>query len=408
MFLSNDLANNPHESHPQLFFVLAHGLFGSKADFASLEARLLHQYPGSLVLVSEKNTSHTTEGVANGGKRLAKEIVQFLLTEYGLNFPSKSTNTNGEEPDYLGELEETRYLIRKHQHAESHIHTPEISPRKLQLFVIGHSLGGLYLRNALGHLYKAKFFDNLQGPLQPRGYISISSPHLGSRRPDRRTFWDNLLKAGITASAAQWTTVKDLCFQDSENQPILLEMSNRDSIYYKALELFNLTAISTTHYDFIVPFASSAIAVRNPYETPASNSNDFLVAGATGFDNEHLDALKKYSDIDSFIYKKTCSSDRLPSMEAEDEKEFLNDEDALVEFHKEVFQNLSTLHWRRINVQFNGSSPLNQLLTHQTPLAKKVNRSVTFLFRLSKPTKGGNQFLDMLLDILDLDTKSST
>jgi hypothetical protein len=133
--------------------------------------------------VSQKNTHHTTEGVVKGGKRLAREIVRFLLAEYGLTSPVEFSKVSPEREDneYLGELKACRDALRKHQYAEAHLHNSD-NAGKLQLFAIGHSLGGLYLRNALGWLHNAKFFSKKEGPFSPRVSLliveSIEKPKL--------------------------------------------------------------------------------------------------------------------------------------------------------------------------------------------------------------------------------------
>ena len=50
---------------------------------------------------------------------------------------------------------------------------------KINFSIIGHSLGGLYSRNCLKFLWQNEF----QKKFHFKKYISLSSPHLGSRRP---------------------------------------------------------------------------------------------------------------------------------------------------------------------------------------------------------------------------------
>ena len=170
-------------------------------------------------------------------------------------------------------------------------------------------------------------------------------------------------------------TVKDLTLQDDD--PILLEMSKKSSSYFRGLKMFTSTAISATHYDKVVPFASSSILLRNPFHKPKESS--FLVAGASGFSDDHVNLLLQYADETAFL--KTSNSDSaLDLLEMSNTTKandsYINDEDCLVELHSEVYDNLNQIQWRRIHIQFPASNTLEQLLTHQTPLAKAPNRWV--------------------------------
>lgn len=220
--------------------------------------------------------------------------------------------------------------------------------------------------------------------------MSISTPHLGSRRPNDssdKVGW--VLKHLMAMSTGLIQTVKDLTLEDDAENPILLEMSHPKSIYYEALSLFTLTAFSTTHYDKIVPFASSAIMLRNPFTKPGTDAR-FLVAGASGFPEKHLKVICKYIDEDSFLYKKTFSTEALDQLEqiasiARD-NEYIADEEGLVELHPQLYENLRLLNWRRIHIQFPTANALDALFTHQTPLAKGFNARLSvssFLIILS-------------------------
>ena len=127
------------------------------------------------------------------------------------------------------------------------------------------------------------------------------------------------MKALLSMSHSLVQTISDLTMKDNTENPLLLLMSKPDSSYFKALKLFTCTAISTTHYDKIVPFASSAIMLYNPFPKP-DPSDTHLIAGASGFDNLHLAELKKYTKEDSFIYKRSYSTEALEDLEEFAEK----------------------------------------------------------------------------------------
>lgn len=207
--------------------------------------------------------------------------------------------------------------------------------------------------------------------------MSISTPHLGSRRPAECpdiTAW--ILKYLMVASVmSQVQTMKDLTLEDDPENPVLLEMSMPTSPFYKALRLFLCTAISTTHYDKIVPFPSSAILLRHPFPTPPE-ANTFLVAGASGFHSVQEEELRQHSDPSHFLCKRTLSTEALDQLEhlQEGDLEFIVDADGLVELQPALYENLRTLPWRRIHIQFPLGNAIETLLTHQTPLAKGFNR----------------------------------
>ena len=180
-----------------------------------------------------------------------------------------------------------------------------------------------------------------------------------------------IMKHVLTASNSLVQTVQDLTLKDDPDLPVLLEMSQPNSIYFKALKRFTCTAISTTHSDMIVPFASSAILLRNPFIKPSGDSAH-LIVGANGFDDIHLQELIKYADVDSFLYKKTYSTEALNQMELE-ESDYIADEEGMVELQPEIYENLRKLPWRRIHIQFPAGNIIESLLTHQTPLAKGFN-----------------------------------
>ena len=47
--------------------------------------------------------------------------------------------------------------------------------RKPMLYAVGHSLGGIILRWALGHMYQQGIFDKVT----PMAYMSLCTPHFG-------------------------------------------------------------------------------------------------------------------------------------------------------------------------------------------------------------------------------------
>lgn len=95
----------------------------------------------------------------------------------------------------------------------------QISETKSYRYIsfIGHSLGGLMIRNAIGHLYERGYFENHQPVL----YASVATPHLGSTDIGR-------LKQSLARHLLR-STGRELLLEDPDRT--LLKMSTPDSSY---------------------------------------------------------------------------------------------------------------------------------------------------------------------------------
>lgn len=130
---------------PQVFLpphiiVLVHGNNGAPTDFDAIEACLVKKYGADQVLIikSEANHMRTSMGVKAGGARLAVEVYEKVFN-YELS--------------------------------------PEVNTYKFS--IIAHSLGGLYARFAL-----VQIMESLSPlDIQYVGFVTLCTPHLGSRRP---------------------------------------------------------------------------------------------------------------------------------------------------------------------------------------------------------------------------------
>ena len=248
---------------------------------------------------------------------------------------------------------------------------------RVQLIGVGHSLGGLYLRNALGLLFRTGYFHQETGVLEPCSYFSICSPHLGSRIPPRG---GGIVGGGLrlvmsVGSSARMQTIRDLTMQDEAELPILLEMSQPESVYAQALRLFTITLVSVTHHDRIVAFASSSLLLANPFPPPTP-ATVTLVVGASGFSSEHEELLLQFADPDTLLIKRSTSSEALGELDLlgqDIEGSYITDTARLLELRPQVYENLCQLSWRRLNVQFPSGGAIERLLTHQMPLAKVSN-----------------------------------
>ncbi|EGG13976.1 esterase/lipase/thioesterase domain-containing protein [Cavenderia fasciculata] len=199
--------------------VLQHGLNATDGDYIVMKDVLAKSHPTMMVYAAKSNNTSlfnqaTHQGIDACGDRLFNEIVQ-LTKQY-------------------------QEQIKK-------------------ISIIGHSLGGLITRHAIGKLYQHGYFNNVQ-PIQ---YISLSSPHCGSRRPKSTAF--NKLACVFTDAMIKMTG-KQLMLTDDPENPLLLKMTDPNDIYYKGLELFKSRILySNIENDIQVNFCTSDMTHRNPY-----------------------------------------------------------------------------------------------------------------------------------------------
>jgi hypothetical protein len=134
--------------------------------------------------------------------------------------------------------------------------------------MIGHSLGGLYARYVIGKLKSRGWFDRLQA----RYFITIATPHLGSRQltrllPTSFVEWTATHLIGPTGDQLlyqdQVFNEQDLGVeQDPQRLPVLLQLCQEP--YLSALRSFqHRFAFANAFHDRTVSFCTSAICTRN-------------------------------------------------------------------------------------------------------------------------------------------------
>ncbi|KAN0037176.1 hypothetical protein ACTFIV_002512 [Dictyostelium citrinum] len=147
--------------------IMQHGLHGTSLDFKTIRNHFLKQKDlDNCIFISANSNSHflaTHDGIDKIGERLFNEVKE-LYEQYD-------------------------------------------QPEKISM--IGHSLGGLITRYAIGLLYDDGFFKKCK----PDQFISLSSPHCGSRRPSTTIF--NKV-AHIFVDNFLSVTGKQLILHDSE------------------------------------------------------------------------------------------------------------------------------------------------------------------------------------------------
>ncbi|KAK4532379.1 hypothetical protein CCYA_CCYA12G3236 [Cyanidiococcus yangmingshanensis] len=189
---------------------LVHGLQGAPGDLFYLASVLQRQRV--LVHTVECNWGRTTDGIVAGGERVAAEIKQVVA--------------------------ETKSPLRF-------------------ISLVGFSLGGLYVRSALGTLV-----DNSEAPtqvagLEPHAVVFIATPHLGVRGFRWWHLWPRWTHglAGLFAGL----TGRELFLIDASHEPLLLRMA-RDRAALRALDLFRIRLlVGNLCYDLMVSAGTSLI-----------------------------------------------------------------------------------------------------------------------------------------------------
>ncbi|KAL9600190.1 MAG: hypothetical protein Q9219_003333 [cf. Caloplaca sp. 3 TL-2023] len=203
--------------------VLVHGLWGNPSHLAYLAKSLREKYPENQlnILVAKSNSgSYTYDGIETGGERVTQEIESLLQ-----------------------ELESDGAPIAK-------------------LSVVGYSLGGLIARYATGLLHSKGWFEKIQ----PVNFITFATPHLGVRTPLRgyhSQLWNAFGSRTLSASGRQLFTIDT--FRDT-NRPILSLLADPDSIFMRALSLFQNRALyANITSDRSAPYYTTAITATDPF-----------------------------------------------------------------------------------------------------------------------------------------------
>jgi len=332
-------------------FVLVHGNNGYSDDWSHVEECIRRQFKKESILIikSKKNEgSLTFKGIRNCAKNLASEI-----------------------------LEQTKEPLEEAKRAD-------IKPT---FSLISHSLGGLITRCCLPIIFEEEFGSCVE----PLTYFSISSPHLGSRRPGG-SILNFLWKTAVNLVVNRYQqTGAELLFKDAPKieDTLLYQMANPELAYMKCLRRFkNLTLASTPYNDISVPFCASSIRKTNPYAAPTKESPAFYTSGHHGFEGEAMmEFLKARIEI-----SKPVAPGLSPLTDEEKTKEFISDDSFTVEFPPKVLENLQTLPFRRIDVQFGYSYGFH---VHDLFLRKS---------KFYYPSMdAGSGFVELLVDILSFD-----
>lgn len=289
--------------------VMVHGILGSDSDWKFAAQQFVRVLPDKVfVHCSERNVSRLTlDGVDVMGERLAEEV---------------------------------REVVKRR---------PDL--RKISF--IAHSVGGLVARYVIGKLYKPPgkenagdsslniFIDDSRGTicgLEPVNFITVATPHLGSRGNRQVPF---LL--GVPAFEKAASCVIHLIFRrtgrhlfltdnDEGKPPLLIRMLEDDGEYYfmSALRSFERrVAYSNVGYDHIVGWRTASI--RRHTELPKWD--------------ETLN--EKYPHI---VYEEHCKA-----CESEESEPMSTEYEGSDRLEEEMVKALSRVSWEKIDVSFHSS-----------------------------------------------------
>ncbi|KAG6963056.1 hypothetical protein JG687_00006772 [Phytophthora cactorum] len=368
---------------PQHIVVLVHGNNGSAADFDAVEAALLTKFGNRqmLIIKSKANEQDTSLGVEIGGTRLAKEVVEAVF-EYDLS--------------------------------------PAVSSYKLS--VIGHSLGGLYARYALVQIMNTLSCLHVEYV----DFVTICTPHLGSRRARGPSTMKNILRLGVhkvLASSIYGQTGIDLLLDAQEQQqegvtdaetvvsprPLLEVMSDPDSEFVRSLRRFrNGTLVAMTDGDVVVPYPSASMRSHSPYISTFLTERymdwrwHIRHSGFTEGDDcgrihpanaAFLDRLNSKIDTSIEVEQHELGIDascapRHPSIEG-----FDCDNKQEVEFPHQMLCHLQqVLPWRRIDVTVEPCGMKGKMRLHDWPINK-----------MQPPDCRADEFINLLCDMIGAD-----
>lgn len=199
-----------------------------------------HQF---VVLSSKANVGNSTDGITNGGQRLAAEISDWI------------------------------------QQHTAKVQLNSNSTTIMTLSLIGNSLGGLYSRYALAELYYNIKHQKWHNKILPLIFCTTSAPHLGV---SQETFFE-LPKwvEPYVGTVMKQQTMDDLF--GSNNSTIVMDMCTRSNNFNDRSSSFlsdvknknnNENRINNNHRDYLYPLEQfqKRIAVASAYNT------DFLVS----------------------------------------------------------------------------------------------------------------------------------
>ncbi|XP_047333255.1 lipid droplet phospholipase 1-like [Impatiens glandulifera] len=294
-------------SLPDHLVVMVHGILGSADDWKFGAELFVHKLPDKLfVHCSERNVAkRTLDGVDIMGERLTEEVLEVI-----------------KQKPYLQKIS-----------------------------FVTHSVGGLVARYAIGKLFRPLpveitnditgqpreelFLNGTIGGLEPMNFVTVATPHLGSRGNKQVPFLFGVTAIEkVAGHVIHWIfrrTGRHLFLTDKDEgkPPLLRQMveDHGDNLFMSALYSFKRrVAYANVGYDHIVGWRTSSI--RRDNELP----------------NWEQSLNEKYPHI---VYEEFCK--------ALDVREDVSAYECSDKIEEELVTYISRVSWEKVDVSFHNS-----------------------------------------------------
>ncbi|KAJ9550745.1 hypothetical protein OSB04_014790 [Centaurea solstitialis] len=357
---------------PDHLVIMVNGIIGSAADWTYAAKQFVNRLPDKVIVhCSECNSSTLTfDGVDRMGDRLAEEVVT---------------------------------VVKR---------WPDVS----KISFVAHSLGGLVARYAIGRLYEdvpivgsshlkekcannseqchQQLFEARIAGLQPVNFITVATPHLGSRGHRQLPFLCGLLflerRAPQTAHWLVGRSGKHLFLTDNDDggRPLLLRMvkDSEDVKFMSALGSFKRrVAYANANYDHVVGWRTSSI--RRQHELPKMLTGPLIVSLVQ---SNLLVKDEKYPHI---VYVQRETGDPMQ-----------NETSSVIatqNLEEEMIRGLTQVPWERVDVSFHKST--QRYVAHNTIQASS-EATIAFIHVLSFNVKSywlNSDGADVVLHMID-------
>lgn len=324
-----DMESALNHKHPTHLVVMVNGLIGSPKNWRFCAKQFLKEFPNDLIVHCSKCNSAlaTLDGVDVMGSRLADEVISVIQ----------------------------RY------------------PNLQKISFIGHSLGGLIARYAVAKLYTQDYTNQacqqngdvksvasndlcseyitngkIAG-LEPINFITIASPHLGSRGHRQVPMFcgvRSLERLGFYTSVIIKRTGRHVYLKDKVNgqPPLLVQMANdsEDLKFISALQSFKRRVVyANVLSDHLVGWSTSSIRRRS--ELPK---------------RKNLARSARYPHILKEVAANTSKQEGPMDQQANGHKT------RTATMEETMIRGLNKLSWERVDVSFKGSR--QRYLAHNT------------------------------------------
>ncbi|XP_071725328.1 putative lipase YDR444W [Rutidosis leptorrhynchoides] len=230
----DDVVSDSNKVQPDHLVIMVNGIIGSATDWGYAAKQFVKRLPDKVIVhCSECNSATLTfDGVDRMGERLAEEVLAVA----------------------------------------------QRWPKVSKISFVAHSLGGLVARYAIGRLYECSSNEAKIAGLQPVNFITVATPHLGSRGHRQLPLLCGLSFLERSASqTAHWIAGRSgkhlfLTDNDDGELPLLIRMVNdsKDIKFISALGSFKRrVAYANANYDHMVGWETSSI--RRQHELPNPN-----------------------------------------------------------------------------------------------------------------------------------------